>query len=91
MTQAEGNERSLVHKEEGIDLGIKTGVVKRFGDYKRPGYGHLWDSENREYFVHYTDIEGSGFRNLARGQHVKFRAYEGSKGLYAKEVAVIII
>ena len=73
------------------DLGIKTGVVKTFDEYDRPGFGHLLDSNNCEYFVHYTDIKGGGYRNLARGQHVKFHAYEGDKGLYAKEVSVITV
>jgi len=73
------------------DLGVKTGVVKSFGEYDRTGFGHLLDSNNHEYFVHYSDIVGSGFKNLARGQHVKFHAYEGPKGLFAKEVRVIMV
>ena len=77
--------------EKDKDLGVKTGIVKRFGDYDKPGYGHLLDSNNHEYFVHYTDIVGKGFRNLAKGQHVKFHGYEGEKGLYAKEVSVVNI
>jgi len=70
-------------------IGVKTGIVKSFGEYNRPGFGHIFDSSNNEFFIHYTDIVGSGFRNLARGQHVKFRGYEGEKGLYAKDVSVI--
>lgn len=70
-------------------LGTKNGIVKRFGDYSKPGYGHIYDSDNNEYFVHYRDIVGTGFRNLARGQHVVFKAYEGPTGLYATEVKVV--
>jgi len=76
-------------EKEDKFLGVKTGIVKSFGEYNRPGYGHIYDSSNNEYFVHYTDISGSGYKNLARGQHVKFKGYEGDKGLYAKEVSVI--
>jgi len=70
------------------DLEIITVVVKRFGDYAKPVYGHLIGPNNEEYFVHYTDIASTGFRNLASGQHVRFRGYVGPKGLYAKEVKV---
>lgn len=70
-------------------LGTKNGIVKRFGDYSKPGYGHIYDSENQEYFVHFRDIVGTGFRNLARGQHVVFEAYEGPTGLYAVDVKVV--
>jgi len=70
------------------DLGIITGIVKRFGDYAKPGYGHLIGPNKEEYFVHYTDISSTGFKNLASGQHVTFRAFSGKRGLYAKEVKV---
>lgn len=85
--------------DEKIDtekcLGEKLGVVKSFGEYERPGYGHISEldikdkGECNEYFVHYTNIKGSGFKNLAKGQHVKFKGYQGPKGLYATDVVVV--
>lgn len=79
--------------DSDVCLGEKLGVVKSFNDYDRPGYGHICeyidDIKVNEYFVHYTDIRSSGFRNLAKGQLVKFTAYRGIKGLYAKEVSVV--
>ena len=70
---------------------VITGVVKWFGEHegKKRDYGFLLDSENREYFVHYSEIKASGFKNLARGQHVKFIGKEGPKGLFAESVEVI--
>ena len=66
---------------------ILTGVVKSFDPEK--GFGFLYDSDKNQYFVHYRDINSSGFRNLARGQHVKFVGKEGDKGLFAEEVTVV--
>lgn len=74
--------------EEDKYLGTVTGIVKRFGDYIKPGYGHLIGPNKEEYFVHYTDISSTGYKNLASGQHVTFKAFAGKRGLYAKEVQV---
>ena len=88
------SDREIEHQDSPPvkDLGVKTGVVKSFGEYAgKPGIGHIFDSNNNEYFVHFSQIAGSGFKNLARGQHVKFHAYEGPKGLYAEEIRVIMV
>ena len=66
---------------------VLTGIVKRF--YEQKGYGFLLDSSNNEYFCHYRTIASSGFKNLARGQHVKFIGKEGPKGLYAEDVKIL--
>jgi len=90
-TKYENTAQARTRSDPALDkpLGTKNGIVKRFGDYAKPGYGHIYDAENNEYFVHYRDIVGSGFRNLARGQHVVFKAFEGPTGLYATEVKVV--
>jgi len=69
-------------------LGRKRGVVKLF--YEREGYGFLYDMDKNEHFVHYSTIKAPGFANLAKGQHVKFDAYEGKKGLYARNVTLVV-
>lgn len=48
-----------------------TGKVKFFNDSK--GYGFIiCDDDNKEYFVHFTGIVGSGHRTLSEGQQVTF-------------------
>lgn len=74
--------------EQDEYMGIITGIVKRFGDYGKPGFGYIKGSNNEEYFVHYSDILSNGFKNLAQGQHVRFKGFLGKRGLYAKEVKV---
>ena len=75
---------NLEFPEEGKVL---TGVVKRF--FEKKGYGFVLDSNNNEYFVHYSNIKSSGFKNLAKGQHVTFIGKKGQKGLFAEEVQLI--
>jgi len=79
-----GNRDPLNFPEEGK---ILTGVVKKFFELK--GYGFVLDSDNNEYFVHYKEIQCSGYRNLARGQHVKFVGKSGPKGLFAEKVELV--
>lgn len=66
---------------------VMTGVVKKFLEDK--GFGFILDSDNNEYFVHFAVIQSKGFKNLARGQHVKFVGKEGPKGLFAEDVKII--
>jgi CspA family cold shock protein len=83
-TAIDPHNRKLTFPEEGRVL---TGVVKKFEDKK--GFGFLYDSDNNEYFVHFSEIEGKGFKSLGSGQHVKFIGKEGPRGLFAEEVRVI--
>jgi len=62
-----------------------VGKVKWFNESK--GYGFIQQEENeRDIFVHYSDIEGDGFRTLNEGDSVEFEPVEGPKGLQAKNV-----
>jgi len=45
--------------------------------------------EGKDVFVHYTAIQGSGFRKLAEGERVSFEVKEGTKGPQADQVQVI--
>jgi CspA family cold shock protein len=60
------------------------GTVKWFNDAK--GYGFITHSDGRDVFVHYSSIEGDGFRTLNQGQEVEYQAEEGPKGLHASMV-----
>ena len=61
-----------------------TGRVKWFNDAK--GYGFIARDQGPDVFVHYTSIQGEGFKSLAEGQQVEFDLLEGPKGLQAANV-----
>jgi CspA family cold shock protein len=61
------------------------GTVKWFSDEK--GYGFITpDDGSKDLFVHYSNIDGEGFRTLTEGQKVTFEAAEGRKGPEATRV-----
>ncbi len=63
------------------------GTVKWFNGSK--GYGFLTREGGDDVFVHYSAIQGEGFRNLEEGQRVEFTVEQGPKGLQAANVVVI--
>ncbi len=65
---------------------MAMGLVKWFNDAK--GYGFIQqDGNDRDVFVHYTAIQGDGFKTLAEGQKVEFELIEGPKGPQASNVS----
>lgn len=65
----------------------KTGVVKWFSRLK--GYGFIEpESGGKDVFVHYTAIEGEGYRNLYEGDRVEYHEVDRGKGPQAKNVTV---
>ena len=60
------------------------GTVKWFNTNK--GFGFILTEDNREVFVHYTDLAVEGFRNLNEGDQVTFKITQTGKGLRASEV-----
>lgn len=60
------------------------GRVKWFSDTK--GYGFIEQEGGKDIFVHYTAIEGDGFKSLAEGQKVEFEIIDGAKGPQAAKV-----
>ncbi len=63
---------------------MAIGTVKWFNDAK--GYGFIQKEDGRDVFVHYSSIEGDGFRTLNQGQQVNYEEVDGPKGLYAAHV-----
>lgn len=63
-----------------------TGTVKWFSQKK--GYGFIGPDagSDADVFVHYSAIQGDGFRNLNEGQRVEFAIMHSPKGLQAVEV-----
>ena len=62
----------------------ETGTVKWFDELK--GYGFISRDDQEDVFVHFSAIEGEGFRTLYEGQQVEFDVEQGTKGLQAVQV-----
>ncbi len=60
------------------------GKVKWFNESK--GFGFIEQDNGKDVFVHYSAIEGAGFRTLAEGDEVEFEVVESPKGLQASKV-----
>ena len=63
---------------------LAEGTVKWFSDKK--GYGFISQENGQDIFVHFSSIDGSGFKTLAEGQNVSFDVEEGERGPVAKNV-----
>ena len=64
---------------------MANGTVKWFNDSK--GYGFITpDDSGDDVFVHFSAIEGRGYRELTEGQRVEFETTQGPKGLQASAV-----
>jgi CspA family cold shock protein len=64
-----------------------TGTVKWFNGGK--GYGFLAREGGADVFVHFSAIQGDGFKNLEEGQKVEFTVEQGPKGPQASNVVVV--
>ena len=65
----------------------EQGVVKWFNGSK--GYGFIERESGEDVFVHYSAINGDGFRNLDEGQRVEFTVTQGAKGPQAEDVVAL--
>ncbi len=64
-----------------------VGTVKWFNGSK--GYGFIAREGGPDVFVHFSAIQGEGFRNLEEGQKVEFTIENGPKGLQAANVTIL--
>jgi CspA family cold shock protein len=64
-----------------------NGTVKWFNGSK--GYGFISRDGGEDVFVHFSAIQGDGFRNLDEGQKVEFSVERGPKGLQASNVVIV--
>ncbi|MCK4353568.1 cold-shock protein [candidate division WOR-3 bacterium] len=63
---------------------MPNGKVKWFNE--RKGYGFIEQDDGSEIFVHYSDLEGEGFKTLDEGDEVEFEVVKGEKGPKAVHV-----
>jgi CspA family cold shock protein len=66
---------------------MAVGKVKWFNDNK--GYGFIEQPTGEDVFVHFSVIEGDGFKSLDEGQEVEFEMVQGPKGLQATRVSKV--
>lgn len=66
---------------------MQTGTVKFFNTEK--GYGFITRTDGDDVFVHYSNIDGGGFKNLEEGQAVEFEVGQGRKGDEALNVRAV--
>lgn len=65
----------------------KRGTVKWFNAEK--GYGFITPESGEDVFVHYSEIQSTGYRSLNDGDKVEFDITQGQKGLQASKVLII--
>ena len=66
---------------------VPRGKVKWFNSAK--GWGFIQWEDGKDVFVHYTAIEGEGYRSLQEGQEVEFEIAETPKGPQAEKVVKV--
>ncbi len=67
---------------------MEKGTVKWFNT--RRGFGFITSDAGKDLFVHYSQIEGDGFKNLSEGQHVEFTENTDDQGRFvAQSVRVV--
>ena len=64
------------------------GTVKWFNDQK--GFGFISRDNGKDCFVHFSAIQGDGFRSLAEGERVEFDVVDGARGPAAENVVRVV-
>ena len=63
---------------------MTVGTVKWFNESK--GFGFIESEDGEDCFVHFSEIQGEGFKTLNEGQNVEFEKSMGQKALQASKV-----
>src|SRR5213075_1886319 len=86
--RSEGPQSSIARSTESLGgfvvMSRITGKVKWFNNSK--GYGFIEQPGSSDIFVHYSAIQGDGFKTLEEGQEVEFEVTQGPKGPQAEKV-----
>ena len=69
------------------NMSTVTGTVKWFNETK--GYGFIAQEDGPDVFVHFSAIQGDGFKTLTDGQKVEFTVTDGQKGPQAENVTPV--
>ena len=69
------------------EIEVATGTVKWFNNEK--GYGFIAREGGDDVFVHFSNIQASGYRTLEEGQRVEFDVAPGRKGEEAQNVRIV--
>jgi cold shock protein len=78
----------LVPAAQGAPMAKLKGQVKWFNESK--GFGFITPADgSKDVFVHFSAIQGTGFKTLSENQNVEFEIQEGQKGPAAVNVVVI--
>ena len=77
------NAQSIEQKEGEVEMA--EGAVKWFNDAK--GFGFISQDDGPDVFVHFSTIQGDGFKSLVEGERVTFDIEDGPKGLQASNVS----
>jgi CxxC-x17-CxxC domain-containing protein len=78
---------SPTHAPRGDGAGRTQGQVKWFNESK--GFGFIQQEGGEDLFVHFSAIQGDGFRSLTEGDRVEFDVVDGTKGRQAANVVKI--
>jgi CspA family cold shock protein len=83
-----GGDRSIDRSTtEEKQIKVSTGTVKFFNAEK--GFGFISREQGDDVFVHFSNIQGEGYKSLDEGQRVEFDVAPGRKGEEAQNVRVV--
>lgn len=66
---------------------MSTGTVKFFNATK--GFGFITEADGKEIFVHFSAIQGNGYKSLEEGQTVSYDVVDGDRGPQAANVTLV--
>ena len=75
---------AVFSSQKGGEVPLAEGRVKWFNDSK--GFGFIEQEGGEDVFVHFSAIQGDGFKTLNEGELVEFEITQGPKGLQASNV-----